>query len=80
MHKEGERQRRETNGTKGGGADVADIVPLWGAGAEGPSAVIYNRTSLFVSSSRVINGTLYPLCRELVSVSRETDKHIMHKC
>lgn len=60
-----------------------NIFPLQGAGAEGPSAVSCNRTSLFVSaqgSLRAINGTQYPLCRELVSVSLETDKHIIHKC
>lgn len=60
-----------------------NIFPLQGARAEGPSAVSYNRASLFVSaqgSLRAINGTQYPLCRELVSVSLETDKHIIHKC
>lgn len=60
-----------------------NIVPLRGAGAEGPSAVSCNRTSLFVSargSLRAINGTQYPLCMEVVSVSLETDKHIIHKC
>lgn len=60
-----------------------NIFPLQGAGAEGPSAVSCNRTSLFVSaqgSLRAINGTQYPLCMELVSVSLETDKHIIHKC
>lgn len=60
-----------------------NIFPLQGAGAEGPSAVICNRTSLFVSaqgSLRAINGTQHPLCRKLVSVSLETDKHIIHKC
>lgn len=60
-----------------------NIFPLQGAGAEGPSAVSCNRTSLFVSaqgSLRAINGTQSPLCRELVSVSLETDKHIIHKC
>lgn len=44
-----ERQR-ERNETKGEGADIADVFPLRGAGAEGPSAVIYNRTSRFVSA------------------------------
>lgn len=60
-----------------------NIFPLQGAGAEGPSAVTCNRTSFFVSaqgSLRAINGTQYPLCGELVSVSLETDKHIIHKC
>lgn len=60
-----------------------NIFSLQGAGAEGPTAVSCNRTSLFVSaqgSLRAINGTQYPLCRELVSVSLETDKHIIHKC
>lgn len=44
----GETQRERE--TEGEGADIADIFPLRGAGAEGPSAVIYNRTSLFVSA------------------------------
>lgn len=60
-----------------------NIFPLRGAGTEGPSAVSCNRTSLFVSaqgSLRAINGTQCPLCKELVSVSLETDKHIIHKC
>lgn len=60
-----------------------NIFTLQGAGAEGPTAVSCNRTSLFVStqgSLRAINGTQPPLCGELVSVSLETDKHIMHKC
>ena len=62
---------------------MLNIFPLQGAGAEGPAAVSCNRTSLFVSaqgSLRAINGTQYPLCRELVSVSLETDKHIIHEC
>lgn len=62
---------------------MLNIFPLRGARAEGPSAVSCNRTSLFVSaqgSLRAINGTQYPLCMELVSVSLETDKHIIHKC
>lgn len=60
-----------------------NIFTLQGAGAEGPTAVSCNRTSLFVSaqgSLRAINGTQPPLCGELVSVSLETDKHIMQKC
>lgn len=43
---ERERERNET----GEGADIAAIFPLRGAGAEGPSAVIYNRTSLLVNA------------------------------
>lgn len=62
---------------------MLNIFPLRGAGAEGPSAVSCNRAGLFVSaqgSLRAINGTQYPLCGELVSVSLETDKHIIHEC
>ena len=78
-----ERERRNDRETEGESADVANIFPLQGAGAEGPSAVNCNRTGLFVSaqgSLRAINGTQNPLCRGLVSVSLETDKHIIHKC
>lgn len=60
-----------------------NIFSLQGAWAEGPTAVNCNRAGLFVSaqgSLRTINGTQYPLCGELVSVSLESDKHIMHKC
>lgn len=60
-----------------------NILALQGAGAEGPTAVSCNRTGLFVSargSLRTINGTQHPLCRELVSVSLQTDKHIIHEC
>lgn len=60
-----------------------NIFPLRGASAEGPSAVSCNRTGLFVSargSLGAINGTQCPLCGELVSVSLETDKHIIHRC
>lgn len=79
----GVRKRRNDKETEGESAGLANIFPLQGAGAEGPSAVSCNRTSLFVSaqgSLRAINGTQYPLCREHVSVSLETDKHIIHKC
>lgn len=68
---------------KKGVQTLLNIFSLQGAGAEGPTAVNCNRTSLFVSaqgSLRAINGTQPPLCRKLVSVSLETDKHIMHKC
>lgn len=81
--RERERERGNDKETEGESAGLANIFPLQGAGAEGPSAVSCNRTSLFVSaqgSLRAINGTQYPLCRELVSVSLETDKHIIHKC
>lgn len=83
--REGERGREMRRRLKEGAQTLLtlNIFSLQGAGAEGPTAVSCNRTSLFVSaqgSLRAINGTQYPLCRELVSVSLETDKHIIHKC
>lgn len=58
-------------------ADMADISPLWGAGAKGPSAVIHNRTSL-LARTKVPPGFWmeHPWCRRLVSVLVEGDKYI----
>lgn len=46
----GERERERARNETGEAADIAAIFPLRGAGAEGPSAVIYNRTRIFVNA------------------------------